>query len=213
VEIVARIAVFAGHGGSDPGAVGNGFRESDMNLAVSNQASNILRGWGYTVINNRTTDTDRSITRDANLANDSRVDATVEIHLNSNYGVPATGTEAFISIRDTGRARAIANAILQRIAALGYTNRGVKTRVNAAGQDALGIIRQTNMPTVLMELAFINNPQDMARFNVGEMAWAVASGIRDIIPIGGSGGGSVGGLPPYPGTPLRVGTAGSALSK
>jgi len=57
---MARIAVYAGHGGSDPGAIGNGFRESDLNLAVSNQASNILRGLGYTVINNRTTESVRS---------------------------------------------------------------------------------------------------------------------------------------------------------
>ncbi|MCL2217926.1 MAG: N-acetylmuramoyl-L-alanine amidase, partial [Defluviitaleaceae bacterium] len=196
---MARIAIYAGHGGSDPGAVGNGLREKDLTLAVSNQASNILRGWGYTVINNRTTDVDRSITRDANLANSSGVDALVEIHLNSNVGTPGTGTEAFVSIRDNGRARSIANAILQRISWLGFVNRGVKTQTNATGQDAFGILRLTNMPAVLLELAFINNPQDMARFNVGEMAWAVAAGIRDVIPVSGSGGG----LPPYPGTALR----------
>jgi len=204
---MARIAVYAGHGGSDSGAVGNGFREKDLTLAVSNQASNILRGWGYTVINNRTTDVDRSITRDANLANSSGVEALVEIHLNSNNGPPATGTEAFISIRNIGRSRALANAMLQRIAALGYVNRGVKTQVNAAGQDAFGILRLTNMPAVLLELAFINNPQDMARFNVGEMAWAVAAGIRDVFPIGGGGGG----FPPYPGTAIRVGARGESV--
>ena len=205
---MARIAMYAGHGGSDPGAVGNGFREKDLNLAVSNQASNILRQWGYTVINNRTTDVDRSITRDANLANENRVDALVEIHLNSNNGPPATGTEAFISIRDQGRARAIASAILQRINRLGYVNRGVKTMVNSAGQDSLGILRLSNVPAVLVELAFINNPQDMARFNVADMAMAVASGIRDVIPVSGSGGGTgggSGGFPPFPGTLIRVG--------
>ena len=204
---MAKIAIFAGHGGSDIGAAANGFREKDLNLAVSNQASNILRSLGYTVINNRTTDVDRSITRDANLANENHVDAVVEIHMNSNFGTPGTGTEAFVSIRDTGRARAIANAILQRIAGLGYVNRGVKTQINSAGQDALGILRLTNMPAVLLELAFINNPQDMARFNVGAMASAVASGIRDIIPV--SSGGS--GLPAYPGTPLRVGARGESV--
>lgn len=202
-----RIAMYAGHGGSDPGAVARGLREKDFTLAVSNQATNILRSWGYTVINNRTTDVDRSITRDANLANDSRVDALVEIHLNSNAGTPATGTEAFISIRNIGNSRAIANAIVQRIARLGYVNRGVKTQTNAAGQDAFGILRLTNRPAVLVELAFINNPQDMARFNVNDMALAVASGIRDAIPI------SSGGLPAYPGTLLRVGDRGESVQQ
>jgi len=209
---VAKIAMYAGHGGSDPGAVGNGLMEKNFTLGVSNQASNILRSWGYTVLNNRTTDTDRNITRDANLANENNVDAVIELHLNSNAGTPATGTEAFISIHDKGQARAIANAILSRIATLGYRNRGVKTQANAAGQDAFGIIRQTRMPAVLVELAFINNPQDMARFNVNEMALAVASGIRDVIPIGenGSNNGS-GALPPYPGTLLRVGASGESV--
>lgn len=206
---MARIAVFAGHGGSDPGALGNGFRESDLNLAVSNQVSNILRGWGYTVINNRTTDVNRSITQDANLANNNRVDALVEIHLNSNVGTPGTGAEAFVSIRDAGRARAVANAILRRIAALGFANRGVKTQVNATGQDAFGILRLTNMPAVLAELAFINNPQDMARFNVNEMARAVAEGIREIIPP--SGGGSGGGMPSFPGVSVRIGSSGESV--
>ena len=54
-----RIAVYAGHGGSDPGAVSGGLREKDLNLAVSNAVTEILRGWGYTVLNNRTTEGDR----------------------------------------------------------------------------------------------------------------------------------------------------------
>ena len=55
-----KIAVYAGHGGSDPGAVSGGLREKDLTLAVSNAATEILRGWGYTVLNNRTTEAVRS---------------------------------------------------------------------------------------------------------------------------------------------------------
>jgi len=206
VTDLARIAVYAGHGGSDPGAVSGGLREKDLNLAVSNAATAILRGWGYTVLNNRTTDVDRSITRDANLANENRADALVEIHLNSNQGTPGTGTEAFVSVRDTGRARALGNAILNRIEALGFRNRGVKTQLNAQGQDAFGILRQTNMPAVLMELAFINNPADMARFDVNAMARAVAEGVREVFPISGGGG-----MPEFPGVLLRVGDRGESV--
>ena len=199
--------MYAGHGGSDPGAVANGLREKDFTLAVSNAATAILRGWGYQVINNRTTDVNRSITRDANLANENRVDALVEIHLNSNPGPPATGSEMFVSIRDTGRARQLAAAILRRVVALGFRDRGVKTMVNAQGQDTLGILRLTNAPAVLAELAFINNPSDMARFNVNSMARAVAEGVREVFPVSTSGGG----LPPFPGILLRVGSRGESV--
>ena len=204
-----RIAMYAGHGGSDPGAVALGRRESDMNLAVSNAATAILRGWGYQVINNRTTDVDRSITRDANLANENRVDAVVELHLNSNEGPPGSGSEVFVSIRDTGRGRQLANAILRRHVALGFRDRGVKTLVNANGQDTFAILRLTNMPAVLVESAFINNPSDMARFNVNQIAQAVAQGVREVFPIGGTGP-SVG-LPAYPGIAMRIGMRGESV--
>jgi N-acetylmuramoyl-L-alanine amidase len=207
---MAGIAVYAGHGGSDSGAVANNLREKDLNLTLSNAVTGILRGMGYTVINNRTTDVDRSITRDANLANENRVNAVVEIHFNSNQGTPGTGSEAFVSIRDasafSGRARSLANAILTRLAALGFRNRGVFTSINANNQDTFGILRLTNMPAVLLEVAFINNPQDMARYNVNTAASAIAEGIRQMFPL--TGGGI---MPPYPGTAIRVNTRGESV--
>ena len=205
VIILPKIAMYAGHGGSDPGALGNGLRESDLNLAVSNAATAILRSWGYQVINNRTTDVNRSITRDANLANENKVDAVVEIHQNSNLGVPGTGSEVFYSINDTGKGRQLASAILRQLVSLGFADRGIKTMVNAGGQDAFGIIRLTHMPAVLVECAFINNPADMALFDTNRVAMAIAQGIKEVFPISG------GGLPPYPGTLLRIGSRGESV--
>ena len=202
-----KIAVYAGHGGSDPGAVALGRMEKNLNLSVSNAVTAILQGWGYTVLNNRTTDVDRSITRDANLANENRVDALVEIHFNSNQGPPGTGSEVFYSVRDTGRGRALAGAILRRIVALGFRDRGVKTQVNAQGQDAFAILRLANMPAVLVEAAFINNPDDMARLDINTMARAIAEGVREVFPIGSTGGG----MPPFPGTSIRVGDRGESV--
>jgi len=202
--IALQIAVYAGHGGSDPGAIGNGLLEKDLNLAVSNATSDILRQWGYLVLNNRKTDVNRSITLDAIYANENRVDALVEIHQNSNEGVPGTGSEVFYSIRDTGRGRALAVSILRQLVALGFADRGVKTMVNANGEDLFGILRLTNMPAVLVECAFINNPHDMALFNVYSVARAIATGIREVFPIGVI-------RPPFPGASLRVGSTGEAV--
>ena len=206
-----HIAIYAGHGGRDPGAVALGRRESDLNLAVSNAATAILRGWGYRVLNNRTTDVDRNITRDAERANENRVDALVEIHQNSNIGVPGSGSEVYRSIHDTGRGRQLAEAILRRLVSLGFADRGVRTMVNSNGQDALGIIRLTNMPAVLVECAFMNNPADMARFDVNRVARAIADGVRDAFPISGGGTVAPGGLPAYPGLLLRQGMRGESI--
>lgn len=182
---IPRIAVFAGHGGRDPGAVSNGRRESDENLILSNMVTSILRAQGYEVINNRTTDVARDIRNDAQLANDLDVCAVIEIHLNSNSGTPSTGTEAFHSVVG-GLGRQMAIEITNNISALGFVNRGPRTRLNADGQDWFGIIRLTRAPTVLVEVAFINNPDDMALFDeLGHeiISQAIADGIMQVFPI------------------------------
>ncbi len=178
-----KIAVYAGHGGSDYGAVGNGLREKDLNLALSNEVTRILRQNGYDVINNRTTDVNRDIARDADLANRNNVDALVEIHLNSNPGMPQSGTETYYSVRDTGKGKALGRAINDRIVALGFKDRGVKTMTNSLGNDALKIIRLSEAPPVLVEAAFINSMQDMDKFNVNEVARAIAGGIMQEFPM------------------------------
>jgi len=178
------LAIYAGHGGLDPGAIGSGYMEKDLTLAVSKALTKLLRQKGYMVINNRTKDTDRSIEADADLANSSHVDAVIELHLNSSRvqsaqtAEPPSGAEAYVSINDKGTARKIGNAILEKISALGYKNRGVKTLTDAARQDVLGILRLINAPTVLVEMAFINNHADMKQFDIVKMATAIAEGIE-----------------------------------
>ncbi len=178
-----KIAVYAGHGGTDPGSVSNGLREKNLNLALSNEVTRILRQNGYDVINNRTTDVTRDITADAVRANLEKVDALVEIHQNSNLGTPGSGTEAFYSVKNSEKGKELAQAIVDRIAALGFVNRGVKTMTNFFGQDTLRILRLTQAPAVLVETAFINNPQDMAMFNVNAISKAIAEGIMEVFPI------------------------------
>ena len=202
-----KIAVYAGHGGSDPGAVGNGFFEKDLNLAVSNAVSGILRQRGYLVINNRYIDVNRDIATDIIYANENMVDALVEIHQNSNEGPPESGSEVIYSARGTGKGEELANAILKRLTALGFANRGIRSMVNEFGQDSLAIIRQTKMPAVVVESAFINNPNDMALFDVNNVAGAIAEGIIEVFPINYANG------PIYPGQPLRIGSTGENVRR
>ncbi len=181
-----KIAVYAGHGGSDYGAVANGVYEKDINLAISNAVSDILRRRGYDVLNNRTTDVNRNITRDAKMANDWGADALLEIHLNSNAGTPGSGTEMLYSIKDTGKGRQFAQACLDNITALGFADRGIRTQLNENGQDEFGILRLTNMPAVLAETAFINNPSDLQKLNVYSAAEAYANAVTRVFPAGGA---------------------------
>ncbi len=176
-----KIAVYAGHGGSDVGAVGNALMEKNVTLQVALATSKVLRESGYRVVLNRTTDMDSTIAQKTEVAKREGVDALVEIHLNANDGQPGTGTEVYYSVRG-GVSQTLAGAILEQIVALGYRNRGLKTKLNAVGQDYFGIIRQAGMPAVLVETAFINNPDDMKRYDPESMGRAIAKGIMAIFP-------------------------------
>lgn len=178
-----KIAVFAGHGGSDFGVVDNGLIEKNMTLETTKELTSILKQRGYQVINNRTTDVNRSISRDAALANSNNVDAVLEVHYNSNFGIPASGTETFYSVKSETTGKQLATAINNNIAALGLRNRGAKTRKNIYGNDYYAILRLTNAPAVLIEPLFVNNPEDAKKYDPKKIAMAIANGVSQVIPI------------------------------
>ena len=182
---MGKIAIYAGHGGADSGAVGqSGELEKDYTLRIATSAINALNASGYDTITNRTSDVSRDIAADADAANSVGVDYVAEIHLNSNSGTPATGTEVFYSITG-GKGQQLAQNILNEITALGYKSRGIKTKKGASGRDYFGIIRRTTAPAVLIEVCFINNPDDMARLDCEAAGRAIASGIMKM--YGGAG--------------------------
>ena len=98
-----------------------------------------------------------------------RSDLFVSLHFNAFSKPSANGTETWI-FSNNSTAKPKAQSILKELCDLGYRNRGVKV-----GEFA--VLRHTNMPAVLVEIAFITNKDDMTRFEVDETALAIASGI------------------------------------
>ncbi len=158
---MTKLAIYAGHGGSDSGAIYGDRREKDYTLEISNGVSEILKSAGFEVVNNRTTDTNRNINNDAKLANKSGVDGVIEFHFNAGGG---TGTETYCSVVGN-ESRKLATAIQSRIVSLGFKDRGVKTKTDGDGRDYFGIIRMTNTPAVVVETCFIDNNSDMNLYN------------------------------------------------
>lgn len=169
-----KLAIYAGHGGKDAGACYNGWKEKDYTLNISNEVTAILRHAGFEIINNRTTDVNRSINNDAKLANNNNVDAVIEFHFNAGGG---NGTETYHSVTG-GTGKELAKAINARIANLGFKDRGIKTKVGADRTDYFGIIRQTKAPAVLVEICFIDSIGDMDLYHATkDMANHIADAI------------------------------------
>lgn len=178
---MSKIAVYAGHGGTDFGAIANGLYEKDINLELVLALTSELRKRGYEVINNRVEDVNRNLGADIRRANLEDVDAVIELHANSNMGVPGAGTETYYSV--TGKGMVLAEAIQTNLVALGFKDRGIKVLPNIFGGDYLGIIRETKAPAVLVETFFLNNPQDLSLYNPQKIALAIADAIGKLYPV------------------------------
>ncbi|MDO4555356.1 MAG: N-acetylmuramoyl-L-alanine amidase, partial [Lachnospiraceae bacterium] len=87
------IVIDAGHGGSDTGATGNGYKEKNMTLAIVQAAKKYFdENSNYKVYYTRLTDKYPSLADRYNLANEVKSDLFISVHINS-AGKTATGTE------------------------------------------------------------------------------------------------------------------------
>lgn len=174
---MAKIAIFAGHGGSDPGACAHGRTEANEVLKIANSAAAILESAGHEIIRNRTTNTFVSVNQNISIANNNNVDYVVEIHLNAGGG---KGTETYHSIVG-GEGQTLAQRVNSRLASLGFANRGAKTKRGADGSDYLGIIRETKAPAILIEVCFIDNADDLQLLDSVDVAAHLADEIHNFV--------------------------------
>jgi N-acetylmuramoyl-L-alanine amidase len=176
-----KIVLDPGHGGRDPGAVGpNGLKEAAVNLAVAKKAADMLRQAGAEVKLTRTTDVFVDLQPRCDIANSFGADYFVSIHCNSAGTPQAEGTETYC-YKLGGQGEALAKAVqAELIAATGRADRGIKTA-------NYYVLRKTNMPAVLVELAFISNPEEERLLGSPDYqekcATAIAKGISKVIGV------------------------------
>ncbi len=126
------IVIDPGHGGKDPGAVANGYKEKDINLQVALKVAKILMDYGYRVILTRESDIYVPLSNRARIANKNSADIFVSIHCNFDERKTARGLETyFLSESKTTEERAV--ALLE--------NSAIKYDLgNLSMKDELGVI-------------------------------------------------------------------------
>lgn len=158
-------------GNPDPGACGCGLRECDVAKSVADLVEHYLVEAGVEVVGNMQDDSLYAIT---SAANGSDADVFVSIHCNAFNG-NANGTETCVYPGST-RSSQLGECIQQQIVdSLDTVDRGLKDR------PGLYVLKHTDMPAVLVELAFIDNEDDAAllRDNQDDFARAIARGVTD----------------------------------
>ena len=177
------IVVDAGHG--DSGAVGpTGGKEKDVTFAVAKKVQNLLTKSGARVIMTRTRDVDvyapnatdrQELQARCDVANrDSRVSLFLSIHCNAFSSPAAHGMETYYCA-GSAKGQEFASLLNEELAkAGGLFNRGVKTA-------NYYVLRHTNMPASLIELAFVTNynEEKLLRSDAyqNKLAGAIVKGI------------------------------------
>lgn len=181
------IVLDAGHGGTDPGAIGylngNEVLEKNLTLEITYKVKEILENAGYSVSMTRSGDTLPSLVDRPTQANAENAAVFVSIHINSVDSVPdANGTEVFYASSNNGSeygttSEKLATNILNRMLYyMGSTNRGVKTAEHA-------VTKRCEMPAALAEVGFITNPTEVYNMTTSEYQYKAAQGIAEGIMI------------------------------
>lgn len=170
-----RFGIDIGHNcPPDTGARGIKF-EDNLTVDVGNRVIAKLRALGNEVIEckpDKASNVRESLKRRCDRANSAKVDIFVSIHFNA-FNQQANGTEVF-TVGERGRK--IAKPVLDEIVKLGFFNRGVKNGSH------LFVVRNINMPGVLVECCFLDSKKDMGLFNPEAMANAIVKGLTGELP-------------------------------
>jgi N-acetylmuramoyl-L-alanine amidase len=164
------IMIDPGHGGPDTGAIGpNHTYEKNNTLAISLDLNDILKQAGAKVILTRDKDVSPCLSPNysemddlqarVDLANNNKPDLFICIHNDSFTNPDVQGTTTYYSEDNPKSAESLqlASSIQSAVVDMDKTkNRGVK--------DArFYVLRQTSMPAILLEAAFISSPYEEAR--------------------------------------------------
>ena len=193
------IVVDPGHGGSDSGATGNGFKEKDLALDIATALRDRLEEYrNVKVFMTRSEDYYVGLTARTDYAASVGADAFVSVHLNSATSSSAHGAEVYYpnssydyDAYTTGKA--MAGKVLAALVNMGLTSRGYTYKNSQSGakypdgstSDYLAVIRGSKLhhiPAILIEGAFISNKSDVSNYlNSDEKTTTMGSTDADAV--------------------------------
>lgn len=168
-----KILLIAGHGDGDCGAVGNGHYEADLTREVVNLLKPQLDGYAEVTIADTTKNWHKHLIKQGNAFDFKPYDYVLEIHFNSFAVKSANGTEIYITRSE--KSHGVETNIVNGIAKLGFTNRGVIPM----NFDVINYVKKQGVSSALLEVCFISNEKDMKNYQnkKNEIVKAIANGI------------------------------------
>ena len=186
-ELNVLIVIDPGHGGKDKGAHSKKvpkYQEKYLTLTTAFMLKEYLTRMGYEVLLTRTKDVFISLDQRAAFANKQQPHIFVSLHYNTAPNAQAEGIEIFFYRSDANKQRskdseALAKSILKRV----LSNTGAKSRGVKHGN--LAVIRETNVPAVLVEGGFLSNAEEVLKIKdaayLKQLSWGIAQGINEYL--------------------------------
>jgi len=180
------IVIDPGHGGNDAGAIGpTGVMEKTVTLNVALELEKLLTAEGASVIMTRSTD--RTVSPNGaqasdieelqvrcDVANHAKADIFISIHADSFTKPEARGTTAYYyGQSEDDRAQKLADSIRKALC------EQIKTPSRGTKPCNFYVVRHTDMPATLIELAFISNAEEEKLLSSEEGVLKAAQGILD----------------------------------
>lgn len=172
------VCIDAGHGGTDVGAVLKDRYEKDDTLKVAKLVEKELKKQKVRVIMTRKKDKAISLEERCKIANQKKADMFVSIHRNS--ATSGNGIEIWVNSKKDNNEIELANSILQKIEKTNISNnRGIKYGTIGGEDTDYYVLKNTQMPSCLIELGFITDQKDndLLDKNIKNYAKAIADGI------------------------------------
>ncbi|MGI6144032.1 MAG: N-acetylmuramoyl-L-alanine amidase [bacterium] len=173
------IMLDAGHGGSDPGALGStyGTREKDVVLPITLKTAALLEAQGATVILTRQQDTSISLEARVNLSNSRQPHIFVSIHADYNYNPAISGSTVYYSSANprSSESYRLGTLIMDSL------EENVGLRRVGVRDSRYYVLRNNTVPAVLVETAFLSYQPEEALLRQDhfqqQVAEAIARGI------------------------------------
>ncbi len=172
------VVIDPGHGGSEPGAGNGSIHEREITLAISLEVEKILNEKQIDNILTRRDDTAVSLEDRVKLANEKKGSLFISIHNNSftdpaSHGILTT----YNPYSPTGESNA--EIMQSKLKTLGMFDRKIVPRPN------LYVLRRTEMPSLLLEIGFISNKNDLKLLTSSDFqkkcAVQIVKGIEEIM--------------------------------
>ena len=180
-----------GHGGRDSGAYYYGIAEKDLNLQVSRKLRKRLEELGYTVLTSRDSDVDVDfVTERSRMVNKTNADFFISIHFNAtgNDTTLNLGIQTYSYKEEAGYPSKINQywhnnpdrmSESNRLAADLHSSLLTETGARDAGllQATFAVLRETAKPAVLLELGYMDNPEENQRIRSDQYQDKLVEGI------------------------------------